>query len=194
MTPERDSAPRPAIGENSSPHDLVVYLHDQFSERIRYFALRRLSNRSQAEDIAQETMRIALEALQQGKVQNVNALPAFVFQTARHLCLHDARRERRESNAFAKLGGDDIDTAPPVLDELVHRERVEKLRRLMDALPEEDRALLRFFYVEGLDAARVGDRLSLSAVAARVRKHRLLARIAFLLQTGNDRPGAGTEE
>ena len=53
---------------------------------------------AEAEDVAQETLRRVLAALEAGRVANLEALPGFVFQTARHLCLHGY--PRRTAPAF----------------------------------------------------------------------------------------------
>lgn len=183
MTKERYIAPVPEAfaGESDTPRDIAAAVSDEYWNRVRLFAARQLHDAAEAEDVAQETMRIVLEALGRGTIQNVQALPGFVFQTAKNLCLKRMRTGRRGSAALAKLGADEIDPAPDSLSAFIAEEEMQRLREAMDGLLENDRLLLQLFYVEGLGTEEVARRLSITAVAARVRKHRLIARLSSII-------------
>ena len=166
---------RPGIPDESA-------LVRQFRERLRLFALRRLRDSAAAEDVAQETLRRVLEACRAGRLENQSALPAFVFQTANHVCLQHFRSNTREGRALLRLGGED----PPEQDRhplatLIGDEQRAAVRRALERLSVEDRDLLRLMYYEEVDSALLSRRLGLTAGALRVRKHRVLARLAALL-------------
>ena len=159
-------------------------LNDRFWKRLCVFAARRLRDRSAAEDVAQETLRRVLESLRQKKVENLEALPAFIFQTARNVCLHHGRSARREDGALLKFragmettSGDEEDPLLGLIDE-ARREQVQKALR---AMPEEDRELLRMLYFEGLRSVDIARRLGVDSGTLRVRKHRALRRLAEIL-------------
>jgi RNA polymerase sigma factor (sigma-70 family) len=195
MTKERYSAPGPEAfaGESNRPRDIAAAVSDAYWERVRLFATRQLRDRIEAEDVAQETMRVVLEALDRGSIQNLEALPGFVFQTARHLCLKRMRSQRRGEAAMARLGTSEVDPAADALASLLDDERLQHLGSIIAALAEPDRLLLQLFYVEGLGAEEVGRRLSITAVSARVRKHRLIARLSSIETGGNAEREPGTE-
>jgi len=69
---------------SSDPDAMAAELSLRFRDRLRFFAARRLRDKNLAEDVAQETLRRALEALRAGRVENLAALPSFLFETARH--------------------------------------------------------------------------------------------------------------
>ena len=194
MTKERYNAPVPeaSAGESDTSRNIAAAVSDEYWNRVRLFAVRQLHDAAEAEDVAQETMRIVLEALGHGTIQNVQALPGFVFQTAKNLCLKRMRAGRRGSAALAKLGSDGIDPAADSLSSLIAEEQMQRLREAMTGLPENDRLLLQLFYVEGLGADEVARRLSITAVAARVRKHRLIARLSSIVGERNTDDGSGT--
>jgi RNA polymerase sigma-70 factor, ECF subfamily len=196
MMKERYNAPVPeaSAGESDRPSDIAAALSDEYWNRVRLFAARQLHDAAEAEDVAQEAMRIVLEALGRGTIQNVQSLPGFVFQTAKNLCLKRMRTERRGSAALARLGTDEIDPAADSLSSLIADEQRQRLREAMAGLPENDRLLLQLFYVEGLGAEEVARRLSLTAVAVRVRKHRLIARLSSILAERNIADGSGTQQ
>jgi RNA polymerase sigma-70 factor (ECF subfamily) len=196
MTKERYNAPAPEAfaGESHRPRDIAAAVSDEYWNRVRLFAARQLHDQAEAEDVAQETMRIVLEALGRATLQHPQALPGFVFQTARHLCLKRMRAERRGSAALAKLGTEEIDPAIDPLSSLIAEEGMQRLREVMASLPENDGLLLRLFYVDGLSAEEVARRLFITAVAVRVRKHRLIARLASIIAERNIGAETGTQE
>jgi RNA polymerase sigma-70 factor, ECF subfamily len=168
------SAPRVELTERD--------LAPRFWERLRVFAARRLGDTALAEDVAQEALRRTAAALREGKVHDPDALPAFVFQTATHLCLHHFRSRGREARALTRLAAAAEATAgPDPLAALVGEEARAAVRRALAALDPDDRALLRSLYYEQADPAEVARRLGVTPGALRVRKHRAHARLAQLL-------------
>lgn len=159
-------------------------LAQRFRARVRLFAARRLADASEAEDVAQETLRRVLEALQEGRVKNPEALPAYVFQTARHVCMERGRSRRRERRGTLRLENEPPRPRRDPLSRLVREERRERVRRALSRLDEGDRRLLRLFFYEGADTAEVAERLEITPGAARVRKHRALRRLAEILGAG----------
>lgn len=107
-------------------------LAQQFWERLRVFGTRRLGDSALAEDLAQEVLHRVTEALRNGRVENLDGLAAFVFQTATHLCLHHYRSRGREERALARMTGmDPGDTGPGPLDALVSEEARGVVHRSM---------------------------------------------------------------
>lgn len=157
----------------------------QFRERLRLFALRRLRDAAAAEDVAQETLRRVLEACRAGRLQDPSALSSFVFQTAQHICLQQFRTHGREGRALRRLTGEDPPETAHPLAALIGDERRAAVRQALAQLSGEDRELLRQLYYEGTDTAVLAQRMGLTTGALRVRKHRVLGRLAALL-SGRD--------
>ena len=155
----------------------------RFHQRIRLFAARRLGDAAAAEDIAQETLRRVIEALRSKPLDRPDALPAFVFQTARNVCLHWARSVARERVAFTRLQRETTSPSEPgdALGALLSEERARAVRAALDRLDAKDRELLTLLFYHDLDAAALSERLGITSAALRVRKHRALRRLAALL-------------
>jgi RNA polymerase sigma-70 factor, ECF subfamily len=168
----------------------------RFTERLRFFAARRLNDAVAAEDVAQETLRLVLDAIRAGRVDNIEALPGFVFQTARNLCMHWVRSAVREKSAFARFERESVDVSenPDALANLISAERALAVKHAIDRLTTEDRRLLTMIYYDGLDSGEIAGRLGINASAVRVRKHRALQRLAAELgeSAGNESATAGT--
>lgn len=159
-------------------------LASRFWDRIRVFAARRLQDAAIAEDVAQETLRRVIEAVRAGRVENPDAIAGFVFQTAKHICMHAHRSAGREVRAMQRLDDPDgsAERRPTALDHLITEERRTEVRSALEALSPEDRELLRALYYEQLETAALATRLGLTAGALRVRKHRALQRLAEALE------------
>lgn len=172
-------APAPTV----PPPDLEADLVPRFWGRLRVFSSRRLGDAALAEDVAQETLRRVVEALRAGRVRDPVALPAFVFETARHICQQHVRTAGREARALARLGqGPPPEPRwPDALAALIAAERRFAVRRALSRLIPEEQHLLAGFYYEQLEAEELARRLGTTAGAVRVRKHRALKRLAALL-------------
>lgn len=155
-----------------------------YRERIRLFALRRLGDAAAAEDVAQETLRRVIDACRAGRIHTPDALPAFVFGTARHVCLHHVRGAAREDRAFRRLtpAGQRALDEMDALKSLIADERLREVRKALARLPDDDRELLRLVYYEQLPTDELARRLGLTPGAVRVRKHRALRQLAELLR------------
>jgi RNA polymerase sigma-70 factor, ECF subfamily len=199
-TPIHSASARPAAqtafwmdqGVPSVAHQtLAADLAERFTARLRLFALRRLRDRGLAEDVAQEALRRTVQALADGKVINPEALPGFLFETARHICQQHLRHSGRESRALGVLsaGTHEHSIDPDPLAQLVSSESAEHTRSALAQLSDADRDLLQLAFTEGLDARTIGTRLGLSEGAVRVRRHRALRRLAAILGVTVPQPG-----
>lgn len=175
-------------GSRQQTRPLPEQLSERFWDRLRVFACRRLGDPALADDVAQETLRRVIEALRAERVANLEALPAFVFQTARHICMQRARSKRRERVAMERIGRTGESTAlPDALKRLITEEERAEVRRALDQIDEKDRHLLRLLYFDQADPAEVARQLGVTPGALRVRKHRALARLAEVLRAARKR-------
>ncbi len=172
-------------------------LAHRFWDRIRVFAARRLGNVEGAEDVAQETLRRVGHALRTERIEHPPALAAFVFQTARHVCMQLHRSKAREHRALERVSGDQATHGHPsdALTALIVDERRMAVRTALAALDRADRELLRLAYYDQLSADEIAARLNSTPGAVRVRKHRALRRLADHLvpaSAGNALLASGT--
>jgi RNA polymerase sigma-70 factor (ECF subfamily) len=166
---------------------------EHFRDRLRLFAARRLGNWAEAEDVAQEVLRRALEALGAGRITDPAALPGFLFQTARHVCQHHGRSAGRQARALRRVGAtageEDPSSEVDPLARLISEERALAVRSALGGLNESDRELLSLTYGDALGTSEIGRRLGISEGNVRVRRHRALRRLGELLgvTTGSHR-------
>ena len=166
---------------NSGGHEASA-VFDRYWERLRLFALRRVGALDAAEDAAQETLTRVFEALREGRVRDRDALPAFVFQTARHVCAHWHRKGARGARALERLRHQPADrtSSPDPLTAVVAEERRALVRDAFARLDQDDGSLLRALFYEGKAQGDLAREMGLTPGALRVRKHRALGRLRDL--------------
>jgi RNA polymerase sigma factor (sigma-70 family) len=144
--------------------------------------MRRLGNRADAEDMAQDALQRVAKALEENRLREAGALPGFVFQTARHVCQQWLRKRGRERRALESFGGDmsEADERAPLTD-LIDDERRRAVRLALQSLAMEDRELLEQLYAADADPDQLALRLGITSGALRVRKHRALKRLSEAL-------------
>lgn len=170
---------------------ITAELHQNYWKRLFLFASRRVPDAATAEDVAQETLRRVVAALSEQRIENLNALPGFVFQTARNICMHQARSARREKGALLRFSREPRSGGADPLRQIESEQRVDALRRAIGLLDPDEQGLLRILYVEGLSNQEAAQRLSLDPGTLRVRKHRLLKRLAEQVSIGSEVTNSG---
>jgi len=156
---------------------------ERFHRRLLVFAARRLGDPAAAQDVAQETLRRVIEALRDGRIEKPDALPAFVFETAKHVCQFRHRSRQRGDRAMQRLTHESREPSEDPLGALVGSERRAEVRMALERLGGADRKLLRLLYHDGLGTVEAAAELQTNPGALRVRKHRALQRLAALLTT-----------
>lgn len=191
LNPSLDLSGRPDAlpGGDGEEEDALA---EEFRERVRLFACRWVGA-TDCEDVAQETLRRVIGALRGGRIRNRTQPTAFIFQTARHVCMELRRSHARETRTLERLEREGIPA--PVLNPYPLRgavsDRIDLTTLAMRHLSLEDQHLLRLFYVDGWGTDKVAGELGLSAATTRVRKHRALSRLRDEMMDEGSATGAG---
>jgi RNA polymerase sigma-70 factor, ECF subfamily len=177
---------RPATdggGEQSASRTDPDALWHRFHKRLVILGMRRFGSRADAEDIAQEVLQRVTQALQEDRLREADALPGFVFQTAKHVCQQWFRKRGREHRALEGYGQDSGDVASEThpLTDLIDEERRSVVRRALQALGADDRHLIEQLYAYDTDPQELAQQLRITSGALRVRKHRALRQLSASL-------------
>ena len=155
----------------------------RFHARLLILGMRRLGHRADAEDMAQDALQRVAKALSENRLREPGALPAFVYQTAVHVCQQALRkryRERRALEGYARSSPDEAGVAHALTD-LIDDERRRVVRAALQSLGLDDRELLEQLYTRDTDPEQLAGQLGISSGALRVRKHRALQRLSAAL-------------
>ncbi len=147
-------------------------LYERYFDRIYAYCRYRVGE-PDAEDVTSQVFIRALGGLAGYRGGSVRA---WLFRIA-HNCVVDHQRARRPQFS---LDRDEIDLPAPGLDladHLFHEEQLRTLRRVVADLADDEVHLLTLKLVSGLNASEIAQVTGQSAVAVRVKLHRLIKRL-----------------
>ncbi len=168
--------------------DLDAYesLVGRYQARLFHFALRRVRDRSQAEDLVQETLLKLWRHRE--SFRHGSRLSTWLFALCLNACRDHWRRAKPESSlerpevAFAaelkRMGQPGFDA----LDLAQQHELSERLLQALEQLPPVSAQLLKQRSAEGLTLEEAGERLGLSPAAARAAASRAYKRLRAILK------------
>lgn len=158
------------------------------------FHLRRLTgDPALAEDLHQETFRIALLRLRNEGIAEPERLAGFLLRIGRNLFLGGYRtRTRRGEDVTVDAGDLELaDAAPGQLARLLKDEEIREVRRLIAELDNDrDRQILFRFYVAEEDKQRICADLSLTSLNFNRVLFRARQRLKELLERAGRTAGA----
>lgn len=164
MEPARapgELVPRIQAGDRRAEEELV----ELYGEGLAFLLRRWTRDRDAADDLYQETFRLAIEKIRQGELRDPGRLPGFLRGLAKNLSIDHYRRESRRGGREASLEAspEPPDHGPGQLGALLREERIKIVRRLLAELPvERDRQVLLRFYIHEEDKDRIREDLGLS--------------------------------
>lgn len=149
-------------GDPRAEEELIA----RFGEGLTFLLRRWTRGHSDAEDLYQETFRLALEKIRRGEIRDPERLAGFLRSLARNLSIEHyrkaARRGAREEEVEAAADVTNPDTGQ--LGQLLRKEKVGLVRRLLEELgSERDRQVLFRFYIAEEDKESIRSDLGLTA-------------------------------
>jgi RNA polymerase sigma-70 factor (ECF subfamily) len=141
--------------------------------RVRAWGLKHLRDESLALDLAQDVLLVVLEALREGRVEQVDRLGPFVLGVCRNTALARARGERRRSSLLERFGPDFAGVVE-IADE---RPDERRLRDCFDRLALRARAVLALTFFAERSGDEIAGELGTSAENVRVLRHRALKQL-----------------
>ncbi len=149
-------------GDPNADRELV----ERFGRGLMILLRRSSRNRGDADDLYQETFRVALEKIRRGGLREPEKLAGFLAGIARNLVIeHYRRSSARPVESDDRAARDLADTATGPLEKLLRLERVEIVRRVLSELDSErDRQILFRFYLAEEDKRLICADLGLSSL------------------------------
>jgi RNA polymerase sigma-70 factor, ECF subfamily len=154
--------------ERDQPEDLVarIQARDRSAEErvaelygrgVAVILDRHTGGRPEAEDLFQDTFRVALEKLRNGELREPAKLPVFLAQIARNLAIeHYRKATRRKTDTDSEVILDVPSGSAGPLAALLNRENAVLVRRVLQELGNErDRQILLRFYIAEEDKDRI---------------------------------------
>jgi RNA polymerase sigma-70 factor, ECF subfamily len=153
-----------------SDRDAEAELLKRMAPRIRLYGLRHLRNEAAADDLAQQVLITALEALRAGRLRDHEKVASFVFGTCRMTVLDQRRGAQRKERLLEQYGADVPGPSPSPMPSLDH----EHLARCVQSLKERERTVVVMTFYEEQAGGEVARSLGLSEANVRVIRHRAI--------------------
>lgn len=156
---EQPHESNPVRRKNSASGELVERLFREHNEALLRFLRARLRSRQEAREVAQEAY---VRLLSLDKPGAVSYLRAFLFKTAANIAVDRRRHEETLARtAEAPLFHEFVDARTPER-EVAARQAVQRLERLIAALPSKCRQAFLLNRVEGKDFSVIAHEMGLS--------------------------------
>lgn len=126
-----------------------------FSELIQLKLRSRLHSPQAIEDVRQETFARVFAALRSGKIRQPDRLGAFVNSMCNNVLLEQYRASSRDSSFEDEEESDFPALTVDVLGAIAAKQMSEKIREILEEMPERDRRLLREVFLEERDKDEV---------------------------------------
>ena len=155
-------------GDFRTQEHFVAY----FSELIQLKLRSRLNSPQAIEDVRQETFTRVFAALRDGKLRQPDRLGAFVNTMCNNVLLEHYRASSRhdslDDEEQPELPAVNVD----VLGAIAARQTADKIREILEEMPERDRRLLREIFLEERDKDQVCNDFGVDRDYLRVLLHR----------------------
>lgn len=169
-SPPSALARRVAAGEREAEVELVA----RFRRGTGLLLRRHCRSAADAEDLLQETFRLAIVKLRAGELRDFAGLPGFIARLARNLAIEHYRKAgRRRTTAASDVLEEVVEAAaepgaagfPGPLGELLEREKAALVRQVITELgTDRDREVLYRFYIAEEERGAIADDLGLSGL------------------------------
>jgi RNA polymerase sigma-70 factor (ECF subfamily) len=159
--PAAPLAKRIQAGETLAEKELV----ERYSRGVRVILRNAGADRFAADDLHQETFRIALEKIRQGDLRDPSMLSGFLAGLARNLATDHFRRKARSPSEDPETLESVHSTERSALERLLDQEEAQCARQLLDELTtRRDREILRRFYLSSEEKENICRDLGLSSL------------------------------
>jgi RNA polymerase sigma-70 factor (ECF subfamily) len=155
-------------------------LVEQFQPTVRAIALRRLGNVSEAMELTQEVFLHVLRRIHQ--LREPERFAGWLRQMAVRMAINRATRRVAPATVEAGVLEGAYERADQPVDELITRERAERLWAAMRRLKTLDRETLVAFYIRGLSLVEMAGELDVPLGTIKRRLHTARNRLRLELQ------------
>ena len=152
-----------------------------YAEKVFRYLYSRIGNVQEAEDVTAQTFLAAFEAFD--RYRQDGHFAAWLFSIARNKAMDHFRRRK----TMAPI--EDAEEIPIVNDplhEMIRSEQTAILSNLIQALPEDDRELLRLRFLASMSFPEMAQLLHRNEEAVKKTLYRLLARLQSQVEVSND--------
>lgn len=148
--------------------------------RLRLYGLRHLRHAGAAEDLSQQVLLQAIEALRAGSIREPEKLASYVLGIARMTVLNQRKGVRRKQQLLEEFGAALAGSQPVQCPELDR----ERLAHCLQALRERERTVIVMTFYDEQTGNELAGLLQVSEANLRVIRHRALRQLRLCMEGG----------
>jgi RNA polymerase sigma-70 factor (ECF subfamily) len=161
-------------------------LFAEYHQRLYRYTLSLLHDPAEADDAAQETFVRAARQLK--SLRDRQALAAWLYRIATHICLDRLRQQARDKTLEVADDADDferVEANAPSLEQIIERSDMSAcVQRYLDGLSDSYRAVILLHDLDGLTGTQVAEILGGALATVKIRLHRARVRLRAQLEAG----------
>lgn len=135
-------------------------------DKMFRFACRMLGNPDDARDTVQDALLKIWN--QKEQLNQINNPEAWCMQVTRNLCLDRFKSQKIRKNAAHDIKASQQDKVRTPYEDMERKDNVEKVRKLIDNLPEKFRMIIHLREVEGYAYKEIAEALEMSMEEVKV--------------------------
>jgi RNA polymerase sigma-70 factor (ECF subfamily) len=156
-------------------------LYKLYVEPVFRYLYSRVGNVHEAEDITAQAFLVAFESFD--RFREDRHFASWLFTIARNKAM-DHFRQRKDLSSIDEAANIPVENDP--LSGMIQVEQMTALSKLIQALPEEDRELLRLRFLAAMSFPEIAHFLHRNEGAVKKSIYRLLARLHSQLEVSNE--------
>ena len=163
-----------------SPAEGVDNLYEQYASVVAGWICRLMGPSADIEDLVHDTFLIAHR--RRREFRGEGSTKTWLFGIMAYVVANRRKRERVRRWLHARFAKEARPASPIVaIEELIRRERVARLYRALDRLPDIYRTALILFEIEGVPGNEIAELLGIDVETLWVRLHRGRAKLLALM-------------
>ena len=165
-----------------SPAEALDNLYEQYASVVAGWIYRLMGPSADVEDLVHDTFLIAHR--RRHDFRGEGSAKTWLFGIMTYVVANRRKRERIRRWLLARFAKEDpARAASPIvpIEEMVRRERVARLYRALDRLPDIYRTALILFEIEGLPGYEIAELMNIDVETLWVRLHRGRAKLLALM-------------
>lgn len=173
---ERETVDRARAGDQQALADL----YDWYMPRVYRYALARLGNVAEAEDLTEEVFLRMLRAIGDFRWRKA-PFSAWIFRIAHNQVVTHFRRSAQRGHPTSDIPEDMPDSRPDLASAVEERITIEEVRRATELLPEAQREVIALRFVVGLSITETAQALGKREGNIKALQHKAVQRLQRLL-------------
>ncbi|MES2812900.1 MAG: RNA polymerase sigma factor [Bacteroidota bacterium] len=166
---------------NGNPNAFAT-LVDRYKDMVFTLALKMVTNREEAEEIAQDTFIKVYSSL--NKFKGESKFSTWVYKITYNTCLDSLKKSKREKNTsyiedFSEHQVKEIESALDTIDE---KERNQVIQNCLEQLPNDEAFLLTLYYFDGQSVDEISKVMNNSVSNIKVKLFRTRKKLASILK------------